>query len=459
MTATVLVVDDDLDFLEASSHLLQKHDYEVLTSASAGEALAVLQDREIDVVLSDMAMPGLDGLEMLERLRQRGDGTPVILVSGAGNIDAAIRSLRLGATDFLEKPVSPGRLFVALEGALRFNRLARATAELQSQVGQRTQLTGDGPALRQLRGQIERVAPTDGRVLILGENGTGKELVATALHQGSLRHREPLVRLNCGAVPGELIESELFGHERGAFTGAVTGRKGRFELADRGTLFLDEIGDMPMQMQVKLLRVLQEGTFERVGGSRTLRVDVRVIAATNRDLMALVREGSFREDLFYRLKVVTLKVPALRERIEDIPALVAQFSADAARRTNRSAVEFEPAALTRLCQHSFPGNVRELQNLVEGIAILNGGRPVSVEEVEQALGEVVTGHRDRAPSLFRPGRTYRELVEDAERAIVRAAIAAHGNSRAAAAQALGLDRSHFYRKCRQLALDREGTES
>jgi len=451
MTASILLVDDDVEYLRAVSALLHQHGYEVLATSSAPEALELMRSRDVDVMLTDMAMPVIDGLQLLEQLRKDGDLTPVILVSGVGSIETATRALKLGAVDFLEKPVSPQRLFVTLESTLRYGRLARTTADLQSEMGLRRQLTGDSPVIQRLRQQIEQIAPTDGRVLVFGENGTGKEVVASALHHGSQRRREPFIRLNCGAVPAELIESELFGHERGSFTGAVAARKGRFELADRGTLFLDEIGDMPVQMQVKLLRVLQEGTFERVGGGRTIQTDVRVLAATNHDLQRLVEEGLFREDLYYRLKVVTLRVPPLRERRGDIPALLEQFIAEAARRTNRPPIELSSAALERVKSHSFPGNVRELQNLIEGLTILCAHPRVEVEDVEQLLGETGRG-RAEPPSLYAPGRGYRQLVEDAERAIITAAVSAHANSRAAAAQALGLDRSHFYRKCRQLGI-------
>jgi DNA-binding NtrC family response regulator len=309
------------------------------------------------------------------------------------------------------------------------------------------QLIGESAAMRKLKQLIAKVAPSSGRVMITGENGTGKELVAAAIHAGSERAQGPFVKLNCSAVPADLVESELFGHEKGSFTGAVSARKGRFELADRGTLFLDEVGDMPLPMQVKLLRVLQEGQFERVGGSRTMATDVRVIAATNQDLQQMVKQGGFREDLFYRLNVVSLRVPALRERKEDIPMLVAHFLV-----SEGAGLTVTEQALEALKNHDFPGNVRELKNMVERLAILYSGEAIGVDQI----AEMVASPRGKSvfpERLYRPDTALKELLRDAERRIIGEAIAAHGNSKSAAAQALGTDRSFFYKKCRQLGID------
>src|SRR5688572_10843402 len=314
MTARILIVDDEPDILHAFERILTTETHDVETSSSAEEALEALDRLSFDLVLTDLSMPRMDGFELLTRMRQRGDATPTLVISGAGTVESAVRAIRLGALDFLEKPVHRERLVLTVQNALRYAQLQEVHGRLQADISYERTLIGRGPAMQRLIGLIGRVAPSDGRVLITGENGTGKELVAAAIHAGSARNSGPFVKLNCGAVARDLVESELFGHEKGAFTGAVTARKGRFEIADGGTLLLDEIGDMPMPMQVKLLRVLQEGQFERVGGGRTLKVDVRVLAATNRDLGAMVREGSFREDLYYRLNVVTLQVPPLRER-------------------------------------------------------------------------------------------------------------------------------------------------
>jgi DNA-binding NtrC family response regulator len=303
--------------------------------------------------------------------------------------------------------------------------------------------------MQRLLGLIARVAPSDGRVLITGENGTGKELVAAAIHAGSPRSTGPFVKLNCGAVPKDLVESELFGHEKGAFTGAVTARKGRFELAHEGTLLLDEIGDMPMPMQVKLLRVLQEGQFERVGGGRTLKVDVRVLAATNRDLSAMVRGGDFREDLFYRLNVVTLHIPPLRERREDLPLLLAHFTAPGRKghglRLTQEAIEY-------IAAYDFPGNVRELENLVERLAILFPNEIISAPVVRDVMTTTHDSQKRIQGSLYQRGKTLRQLLHELERGIRVEAIAANGNSKGAAAQALGTERSHFYKKCRHYGI-------
>jgi DNA-binding NtrC family response regulator len=302
--------------------------------------------------------------------------------------------------------------------------------------------------MERLKALVTKVARSDGRILITGENGTGKELVAAAIHAGSGRANGPFVKLNCGAVPKDLVESELFGHEKGAFTGAVSSRKGRFELADSGTLLLDEVGDMPMPMQVKLLRVLQEGMIERVGSSRSIEVDVRVLAATNRDLSTMVQEGSFREDLYYRLNVLTLHVPPLRERREDIPFLIEHFT----HRGSASELRFSPEAIRALQSHAYPGNVRELQNLVERLSILYPGETIDAERVREMFTMPNGAQRSSRGQIYEYGRSMRELLHDLERQIMVEAIAAHGSSKTAAAAALGAERSHFYKKCRQYGI-------
>jgi DNA-binding NtrC family response regulator len=398
----------------------------------------------------DVCMPDMDGLDLLARVRDRGLGVPAIMVSGAGTVEQAVRSTKLGAFDFVQKPVTRDRLLVTLHNALRYSRLQEAHTLLQSEVTSGAELIGDSKPMQALKALVGKVAPSDGRVLILGENGTGKELVAASIHAASGRRHGPFIKLNCGAVSKELVESELFGHEKGSFTGAVASRKGRFELADGGTLLLDEIGDMPMPMQVKLLRVLQEGQFERVGGTRSLQVDVRVLAATNRDLGKMVEEGSFREDLFYRLNVLTLRVPPLRERKDDIPALVQHFC-----RGGRG-VTFSESALAVLRHHGYPGNVRELQNLVERLIILHPGE-VSAEQVQEILTMGTGTPRPSRGTLYRYGAGLRDLMQELERQILLEAIAAHGNSKSAAAEALGTERSHFYKKCRLFGItDSEG---
>jgi DNA-binding NtrC family response regulator len=447
MASRILIVDDEEAVASAFARILKREGHEVETVLSAERALELLEKGSVDLLLTDISMPGMDGLELLERVRKRGDSTPAVVISGHGTIVDAVKAVKLGALDFVEKPVHHERLLLTVRNALRFSSLADAHDRLQADVRAEQRLVGDGAVMRKLRELISRVAPSDGRVLITGENGTGKELVAAAIHAGSERKNNPFVKLNCSAVPKDLVESELFGHEKGAFTGAVSSRKGRFELADRGTLFLDEIGDMPLAMQVKLLRVLQEGQFERVGGGRTLTVDVRVIAATNQNPEQMVHEGSFREDLFYRLNVVSLRVPALRERKEDIPALVAHFLA-----AEGAGLTVTEEAVEALKQHDFPGNVRELKNVIERLGILYPTETILARHIEEVLPRPQQKERPALQGLYRAGSSLKDLIREAEKRILTEAIAASGNNKTAAAQALGIDKSFFYKKCRQLGI-------
>ena len=449
MTARILIVDDEPDILNAFARILTTETHDVETASSAEEALEALDRLSFDLVLTDLSMPRMDGFELLTRMRQRGDATPTLVISGAGTVESAVRAIRLGALDFLEKPVHRERLVLTVQNALRYAQLQEVHGRLQADISYERTLIGRGPAMQRLIGLIGRVAPSDGRVLITGENGTGKELVAAAIHAGSARNSGPFVKLNCGAVAKDLVESELFGHEKGAFTGAVTARKGRFEIADGGTLLLDEIGDMPMPMQVKLLRVLQEGQFERVGGGRTLKVDVRVLAATNRDLSAMVRNGEFREDLYYRLNVVTLHIPPLRERMEDLPLLLAHFTAPGRK---GHGLQLTQDAIAALSSYDFPGNVRELENLVERLAILFPSEIISAASLRDVLTTTYDSRKATRGALYQRGKTLRELLHELERGIMVEAIAAHGNSKGAAAQALGTERSHFYKKCRHYGI-------
>ncbi|HEX7479242.1 MAG TPA: sigma-54 dependent transcriptional regulator [Polyangiales bacterium] len=453
MPAHILIVDDDREILLAFSRMLGNEQHQVETASSAQQALDQLERASFDLVITDLSMPQMDGLDMLMRMRQRGDATPTLVISGAGSIEHAVRAIKLGAIDFIEKPLHRERLMLTVQNALRFAQLQEVHSRLQADVSGVRSLVGDGPAMQRLRALIAKVGPSEGRVLITGENGTGKELVAAAIHAGSARGSAPFVKLNCGAVPKELVESELFGHEKGAFTGAVAARKGRFELADGGTLLLDEIGDMPMPMQVKLLRVLQEGQFERVGAGRTTTVDVRVLAATNRDLGAMVSDGTFREDLYYRLNVVTLHVPALRARKEDLPVLVAHFTSQGRKGYG---LRLSPSALQELSNYDFPGNIRELENLIERLAILYPNEVIEAQTMREVLSIPVSGKPVARGSVYQSGKTLRELLHDLERQIMLEAIAAQGNSKGAAAQALGAERSHFYKKCRQYGIGDEG---
>src|SRR5512147_1910481 len=381
MSALVLVVDDEKNIQVTLSRALSMAGYAVETAGGGREALEKIAALPVDVVVMDVRMPDLDGLAVLEKARETRPELPVIIMSGHGSIETVRSAFKLGAFDYLEKPITEkDKLLVAVKNALALQSLRAENDALRREAGA-LEMVGSGPAMQRLFEIIGRAGPSEGRVLITGENGSGKELVARALHEHSRRREGPFVKLNCAAVPAELIESELFGHERGAFTGAVAARRGKFELADGGTLFLDEVGDMPAAMQAKVLRVLQEGEFERVGGQQTLRCDVRVVAATNKDLGAEVKAGRFREDLFYRLAVVPIHAPPLRERREDVPALAERFLSEACERNGRRPMRLAREAVAALQAHAWPGNVRELRNLVERLAILSDGPEIGAADV------------------------------------------------------------------------------
>ncbi len=445
----ILVVDDEASILSTLKKALSLEGYAVDVAGGVGVAMNKLARRSYDVLLLDIALPDGDGVELLERLRASGVETPAIMMSGHATIDAAVRATRLGALDFLEKPLSTDRLLVVLENTFRLLRAEEEARELKKNAGHFDDLIGDSPTMMELRDQISRAARAAASILITGERGTGKEIVARAVHRASPRARGPLEKLNCAAVPKELIESELFGHEAGAFTGATKQRRGKFERADRGTLLLDEVGDMPLDMQAKLLRVLQEKEIERVGGSETIAVDVRVVAATNKDLPAACAAGDFRADLFDRLNVVPLWLPPLRARREDIRLLAVHFLEAARRANDRPGARLSQDGLAALTHYTFPGNVRELRNLIERLVILSPEEEITASEVERALGGSAG---QPATSLYRPGLSYRLLVEEAERAILDGAIAHHDGQMAATARALGLERSHLYKKARALGL-------
>jgi DNA-binding NtrC family response regulator len=446
---TVLVVDDEPSILGTLKKALSLEGYSVDVAGGVAIAEERLGKKTYDVLLLDVALPDGDGLELLGRLREHDDETLVIMMSGHATIDAAVRATKLGALDFLEKPLSTDRLLVMLENAFRLRRAQEEARELKAEAGHFDELVGDSPAMAGLRERVLRAARSSANVLVTGERGTGKELVARAIHRASPRAKNPLERLNCAAVPAELIESELFGHEAGAFTGATKQRAGKFERAHTGTLFLDEVGDMPLAMQAKLLRVLQERELERVGGSETIKIDARVVAATNRDLRAACEKGEFRADLYDRLNVVPIEIPPLRARREDIPRLSQTFL-DLARAANgRPGMTLTEEAIGAMRQHSFPGNVRELKNLVERLVILNPDDAITGEDVLRALSSAATGAR---ASLYREGVPFRVLSEEAERQILEEALERHQGQMAATARALGLERSHLYKKARALGL-------
>jgi DNA-binding NtrC family response regulator len=447
--AEVLVVDDEPAILTTLKKALSLEGYAVDVAGGVGVASERVRKKSYDVILLDVALPDGDGIDLLERLRAAGNDAQVIMMSGHATVDAAVRATRLGALDFLEKPLSTDRLLVVLENTLRLVRAEREASELRAEFGYFDEVIGQSPAMQQLREHVGRAARAQANVLISGERGTGKELVARAIHRASPRSSGPLEKLNCAAVPAELIESELFGHEAGAFTGATRQRRGKFERSQGGTLFLDEVGDMPLAMQAKLLRVLQEREVERVGGSETFKVDVRVVAATNKDLPQACLSGSFRADLFDRLNVLPLEVPPLRARREDIRLLSAHFLELSSRANNRPAVRLTEQAMEALGRHSYPGNVRELRNLIERLVILSPDDTISADDVRAQLGIAAA---PAATGLYRPGVPFRVLAEEAERTIVEEALRHHGGQMAATARALELERSHLYKKAKALGL-------
>ncbi len=450
MPATVLIADDERNIQVTLSRALSMEGYAVEVASGGREALDKIAALPVDLVLMDVRMPDLDGLSVLEKARESRPDLPFVVMSGHGSIETVRSAFKLGAFDYLEKPITEKeKLLVAVRNALAMRSLREENARLRREAGP-AEMVGSGQAMQKLFDVVRRAAPSEGRVLVTGENGTGKELVARALHEQSRRKGGPFVKLNCAAVPAELIESELFGHERGAFTGAVAARRGKFELADGGSLFLDEVGDMPPAMQAKVLRVLQEGEFERVGGQQTLRVDVRVIAATNKDLSAEVKAGRFREDLFYRLAVVPIHAPPLRERKEDVPDLATRFLAEACERNGRRPMHLARDAVAALQSHDWPGNVRELRNLVERLAILCDGPEISDADVLAML----PGARKPRADRFRKGASFHDLVEEAEREIVLGALEAHADNVSDTARALDLERSHLYKKMRALGIRR-----
>jgi DNA-binding NtrC family response regulator len=451
--AHLLIVDDNPNTLASLSRAFRMEGHEVTVSDNAARALELMRTETFDLVLSDVVMPGKSGLELLEDLKAAGVKTPIVLVSGQANIEMAVKATKLGALDFLEKPASTDKLLVTIENALRLSRLQAENRELRSRLGKH-ELVGSGPAMTQLLAQIARVAASETRVCILGETGTGKELVARAIHEKSPRHENAFVTLNCAAVPAELIESELFGHEKGAFTGAAAKHLGKFEQADGGTLFLDEIGDMPVAMQAKLLRVLEEGEVERVGGDKPVKVNVRVVVATHRNLEDLVKQNAFRRDLFHRIFVFPLTLPALRERPEDFPALVQHFARQVAAQNGWKEKVFADEAIAELRRYSWPGNIRELRNIVERLVLLAAADSITAAEVRQVLPAAgPSAGPNGAGSGTTHAGTLAERTEAFERETLLEEIRRNNFHMTNVAKSLGLERSHLYKKCQQLGID------
>jgi two-component system nitrogen regulation response regulator NtrX len=445
----VLIVDDDASTLASLSRAFRLAGYEAVVCDSATRAVALLRTDRFDLVLSDVVMPGRDGLAMLADLHDAGIATPVVMISGQATVDMAVRATRLGAVDFLEKPISSEKLLLTVENVLRLSRLEEENRQLRRRVG-RHEIVWTSEPMRRVMAQVDRVAASETRVCILGETGTGKELVARAIHDRSPRRDKPFVTVNCAAVPSDLIESELFGHEKGAFTGAAARHLGKFEQAHGGTLFLDEIGDLPPAMQAKLLRLLQEGELERVGGEKPIIVNTRVIVATHRDLEALVRKGTFREDLYHRIFVFPVIVPPLRERVDDVPLLAEHFALRVAEQNGWKPRGFSPEALDHLARYAWPGNVRELHNVVERLLLLTD------DAIDAGtVREVLSGRPAPAGPSAGSGQTgtLADRVTNFERDTVLSALKAHNYRITETARALGLERSHLYKKCQQLGID------
>ena len=458
MKPRVLVIDDDAAIRDTMRMTLEYEGFECLLAASGTEGLAMAERESPDVVFLDIKMPGIDGLEVLSRLRAQSETLPVVMVSAHGSTTAALEAGRLGAFRFIEKPLSKDYVLDAAREGVEVGTLRRENRQMKSALETQHQLVGSSPALTQVFDQVRRAAPTNATVLILGESGVGKELIARAIHRASLRAKERFVQVNCAAIPEELIESELFGHERGAFTGATDKQIGKFEMADRGTIFLDEVGDMSAKTQAKVLRVLQEGEVERLGSSRTQKVDVRVIAATNKNLETEIAHGRFREDLFFRLSVIPIHVSPLRERLDDIPALVQHFVSQFARDINRRPARFGPDALQELRQARWRGNIRELRNVVERLLIMTDREVVEGADVRRVVrpddGAQAPAARTVAPETARPG-TLREFKEWSERAFLVEKLREHDWNISRTADVIDTPRSNLYKKLEQYAISQE----
>jgi two-component system nitrogen regulation response regulator NtrX len=453
MAARILLIDDDAGIRESMRMPLEYEGYEYSSAASAEEGIAAVQRDSPDIVFLDIKMPGMDGLDALSRIKAIDESLPVVMISAHGSASVGAEATRRGAIDFVEKPFGAERLLVTIRNVLDASRLRDENRTLKRAAEARYQMVGESASLRQVGDAIKRAAPTNATVLLLGESGVGKELVARAIHRNSLRSRERFIQVNCAAIPEELIESELFGHEKGSFTGATEKQIGKFEQADRGTIFLDEVGDMSPKTQAKVLRVLQEGEVERLGSSRTIKVDVRVIAATNKELEAEIEKGTFREDLFFRLSVIPIRVPPLRDRREDIPALVRHFADLFSREHNRRPQRFTQSALEYLQKARWKGNVRELRNTVERLIIMTPGDSIDVNDLRDI---VRIESKPAAPDneKERPG-TLREFKEVAERAFLVDKLREHNWNISKTAEVIGTPRSNLYKKLEQYGISQE----
>jgi two-component system nitrogen regulation response regulator NtrX len=452
--STVLIVDDEANIRRMLGSLLRAEGYHVREAASARAGLLEVREEEPDLMMMDLAMPGSSGLDVLPEIRAAAPQLPVVMMSGRASLSDAVRATKLGAFHFLEKPLAPEAVLLALRSALELRQTREVNRSLREQLGEDDPMVGDSERMREVLDLIARVAPTEARVLITGESGTGKELAAAAIHRLSGRSLGPFIRLNCAAIPRDLVESELFGHEKGAFTGASERRRGRFELADGGTLLLDEIGDLSAEAQAKLLRALEAGEIERVGGDQPIRIDVRIVASTNRDLKADVAAGRFREDLFYRLHVIPIHMPPLRERPGDVAQLVSYLMERHRCRTAMIPPRVGPAAMEALEGHPWPGNVRELANIVERLIILHAGADLGAAEVRSVLLASPTPPAVARGNGVSPDGSLTSMLDDFERGLIQAALDQAEGSVTEAARRLQTDRANLYRRIRRLELGR-----
>ncbi|MFZ0520192.1 MAG: sigma-54 dependent transcriptional regulator [Candidatus Acidiferrales bacterium] len=452
--AHILIIDDDANTLASLARAFRLAGHEATVCDNAARALELAKAERFDLILSDVVMPGRDGIALLQDFKSIGLTTPVVMMSGQASIEVAVKATRLGASDFLEKPISSEKLLLTVENALRLKHLEEENRDLKRRLG-RHHMVWASPAMKEVMAQVEHVAAGETRVCIRGETGTGKELIARTLHEKSPRRTESFVSLNCAAVPSELMETELFGHEKGSFTGAASRHTGKFEQAHGGTLFLDEIGDMPPAMQAKLLRVLEEGEIERVGGDKPFAVDVRVVVATHRNLEDQVRQGTFREDLYHRVFVFPINLPPLRERVEDIRVLAEHFARQLEDQNNWKPRRFSPEAIAELERYSWPGNVRELRNVVERVLLLAGGEVIDAATVTRALPRAAVSANPRSSTFSTELGTgpLAQRVEAFERETLLEELKLHHHHMTNTAKALGLERSHLYKKCQQLGID------
>jgi two-component system, NtrC family, nitrogen regulation response regulator NtrX len=447
---SILVVDDEASIRESLHGILTDEGFRPFFAKDGEEGIAMVRDENPDLILLDIWMPGMDGMEVLRRIREISPDKMVIMMSGHGTIETAVKATKLGAYDFIEKPLSLEKVLLCLQNASRTVDLLEENRALKQELRQDSEMIGDSPVIRQLKRQIAIAAPTSGWVLITGENGTGKELVARAIHQQSHRRERAFVEVNCAAIPDDLIESELFGHEKGSFTGAVALRKGKFDLAHQGTLFLDEIGDMSLKTQAKVLRILQERKFERVGGLRTIEVDVRLIAATNKDLEEEIRKGNFREDLFYRLNVIPFHVPTLRERPDDIPRLAAHFLDFFCRKESREIKALSPEATEAILHYDWPGNVRELKNIIERLVIMVADPIIEVRHLPAAMHRRMVA---RAANSASDVATFREAKEEFEKDFILQKLEEYDWNISRTAEAIEIERSNLHRKIKSFGIE------